>query len=469
MTLKFYLSLLSLFLFQSAYSQSSSYSIKEIGENFIFGYDEKFNPSIYKDSFQYRYLNGTFVKNKISFPFESIVFETPKSQEDFTSITTNENQFFVLNGLGIVLQLDNNGFKRIDTSSELRNNFGSVFFNYNGSIYSHGGYGFWMYHNFIVNYNFTSRQWQSIQLDSSDIPKGRAYHYGAVNKDSFIFFGGRLENTFSDEIYSLDLLKFSYKKLGRLNSGFDFSFGSPKIYTDLDSAIKLYFDNRKNKILAVDYDKLRFSVVDYPSDKLELIDVKYPLVSSNDSIYFISKNKEDRLMVGVSKRLIKKQINSWTPLLRPWDRFKNFLLIPIVIFVILLSVRLFILFKQKTKIITSTVLLQDHYLTYKGELIILKESETNIILNLIDNGSIKLTELLALEQFEKYSKQYGQGLIFDLLAGLKQKIEDNKTISQKIKIQILPNPKDKREKIVTLKGGIYPYNGLLNYIIKGII
>ena len=68
--------------------------------------------------------------------------------------------------------------------------FGSTVFKYNSEIYRYGGYGFFSSRDFIVKYDFSTNEWESIIITNNEVPKGRYDISFLLNKDKLIIMGG---------------------------------------------------------------------------------------------------------------------------------------------------------------------------------------------------------------------------------------------------------------------------------------
>ena len=147
-------------------AQRRDFPIDFISEPFFFTLDENQKPSFYSGKNHYHFQNGVFTNHSIQKPFNEIEGVKNKKQIDFEFLTHNGLKYFILKGLGIVLKVDESGFKRIDKSLELRNNFASNFFSYKENIFSYGGYGYWNYHQNLLFYNSPTLCLQQIVMVS---------------------------------------------------------------------------------------------------------------------------------------------------------------------------------------------------------------------------------------------------------------------------------------------------------------
>ena len=102
-----------------------------------------------------------------------------------------ENAFYFISRIGgTVLKLKENTITQIDNSFNHKMQFGSTVFKYNSEIYRYGGYGFFSSRDFIVKYDFSTNEWESIIITNNEVPKGRYDISFLLNKDKFIIMGG---------------------------------------------------------------------------------------------------------------------------------------------------------------------------------------------------------------------------------------------------------------------------------------
>lgn len=149
-------------------------------------------------------------------------------------IKNKEGLFMVLNGSGRLYKAETgNGriiFKRLDSTIYYGSNFGSYIFNYNDTIFSLGGYGFWKTNGLLRYYIPSRREWEIIRLNK-EVPLLTENIYDLIwydESEQKIYFGfTREENNVTKEkqpnsnlhpeVIVLDLQKKEWVHLGKLS------------------------------------------------------------------------------------------------------------------------------------------------------------------------------------------------------------------------------------------------------------
>lgn len=448
-------------------AQEKIYSLESFPSEFFFAYDSDQKPSIYTDSLHFHLTEKGFVSHPIKGFFKDIEFENQKIQKDFSLLETPEGQHMILNGLGIVIKVDENGFTRLDRSSELRNNFNAIMFYYDNKIFCHGGYGYWQYHDYIVYYNFGVQEWKSYPVSSSFKPNGRAYHFGAIAGDNYVFFGGQTQDGFLKSIERLNFLENNYEYLGTLSSDFEFANTRPLPIMPWGEGQNLYYHLTNNKLLLVDYNTLKFRLSEPVSGLFNDIDHFFPVLSANDSLYYITQVSDNkRSLVSISKKDLEAYLGDWKDLLSLWDKIKPFFLAGVYFLIFLIISRSIYLLNKKSKLIRQSVLLQGHYLNFRSDIIILEDKQLAILKYVIANGIVDINDFSKLAVFEKLSESYQKQIVAKNIDKLISVIKDSPEISKAISLKMIQDKKDRRRKILKLKGHILIYNGWFNFLVK---
>lgn len=100
-------------------------------------------------------------------------------------------------GVGRVFEIDPQTYsiRRIDKSHSHKNQFKHQPFIREGNIYTFGGYGYWIWKNYITYYDRELREWSVQNADPiSEVPSARVPHAGvyATSLDEFFIFGGNI-------------------------------------------------------------------------------------------------------------------------------------------------------------------------------------------------------------------------------------------------------------------------------------
>lgn len=125
-------------------------------------------------------------------------------------------------GVGRVFEVDPQAYQttRIDKSHSHRNQFKHQPFIREGNIYAFGGYGYWIWKNYITYYDRELQEWSVQNVDpSSQVPSARVPHTGIYSSslDEFLIYGGRIpvEKQRADDQYTArhhinDVWRFSF-------------------------------------------------------------------------------------------------------------------------------------------------------------------------------------------------------------------------------------------------------------------
>tara|TARA_Y100000385_G_scaffold204278_1_gene211626 strand:+ start:185 stop:1570 length:1386 start_codon:yes stop_codon:yes gene_type:complete len=111
----------------------------------------------------------------------------------------NDKNYFVSNGGGLVLELKENNFKRIDNSFRHKNQFRANHFAHNNALYLWGGYGLFTHKNILTFYDFNSKEWllEEIKIPETLKPRANALHM-VFNDNLYIIGGFRSKNNITN-------------------------------------------------------------------------------------------------------------------------------------------------------------------------------------------------------------------------------------------------------------------------------
>jgi len=450
--------------------QQRSYVLDSISEPFFFVLDQNSNPSFYSKDRHYHFENGRFNYHQIDNVFDSIEAVKNKSQVDFSLTQLNNKKLLTLNGLGIVIQYDENGFTRLDTSSELRNNFRSNFFTYKDNLFSYGGYGYWSYHANLLFYNDINREWNNYNVEDGFFPEGRAYAYGKAIDNKFIFFGGKMNSGYSNELIEFDFERDQYFKIGTVRKYFGDTIVAPFHEVSIDRSKSLFFSiariHRKKFLNLIDFENLTYARSFMP-DFFKDFNDRYPILKSGDSLYYITSSNNKTYLNAYPTSKILENFSNPTALIDPRDKviwFTKWFLI--AVFSLLLLRVIWVLVKRG-KVINNRVLLQANYVNFKSDLLILDDLETDVLNYLLQNQCrCALEDLFKLEVLDQYTLSYKKNLVIKSVEGLSKKLKKQPLISEKVRLKITKDPKDGRRKIIILKGNLFRYEGWFNYLIS---
>ena len=229
----------------------------------------------------------------------------------------------------------------------------------------------------------------------------------------------------------------------------------------------MYFNQTLKRLLVIDFKELKFKESNPTKGIFNNIDYNFPVLTSNDSLYYITLvNEGKRSLVSISKKDLEAYLGDWKDLLSLWDKIKPFFLAGVYLLIFLIVSRSIYLLNKKSKLIRQCVLLQDHYLNFRSEIIILEDQQLAILKYVIANGKVDINDFSKLAIFEKLSESYQKQVIAKNIDKLISIIKESPEISKAISLKMIQDKKDRRRKIVRLKGHILIYNGWLHFLIK---
>lgn len=148
-------------------------------------------------------------------------------------------------GIGTMYHIDPESYEleRLDNSHVHRNQYAHQPFFRDGTVYAFGGYGYWLWKNYITYFNTELKEWniQNVHPES-EVPGPRTPETGIYipARDEFYLFGGdmpdvnnRADDQFTGRSTLNDIWKFSFKdntwtKIGTVSSVYHYYQGSSK-------------------------------------------------------------------------------------------------------------------------------------------------------------------------------------------------------------------------------------------------
>ena len=314
---------------------------------------------------------------------------------------------------------------------------GSTIFKYNNDIYRYGGYGFFSSRNFIVKYDFTTNEWESITLKNNLVPKGRYDNSFLLNKDEFIVMGGE----------GVDPL--NRQNRNKLNDSWKFSFKNMRWNKVASDEYFKYFNslffNTKNGVGSIKGSKaylyfnedLSFKTYDVSSIILK-ISSRFKMYFFNDLYHFIVKRNNKMILMSRTK----KELFGSSTSIRHIDKNTNLKVIIVLVFfsiigLIILSIHQYLYY----------LILTPNRLKFKNYKINLSNDEHLILQEFISNQHILenniLQKILDKEQYDRSHNIRLKNIFIIELNSKLQYIFNNNTSNY---IQIQQSSFDKRYK-----------------------
>ena len=221
---------------------------------------------------------------------------------NYKAIKIKDTFYFIQNTGGLVLKLKNNVLERIDNSFNHKMQINSSIFKYNNQIYRYGGYGYFSARDFMVKFDFETREWESIKVNDDKYPIGRYDNFYTLNDHDLIVIGGRTVDKLDREKRNIlnDIWKFSFIKMKWTHL-----LNHPEISSVNSNAIKfdnniLYRDSQQIKVLSLDsYELKAFNI----SSTYLKINNNFKTHFHNNNFHFVvNRNNGDNVLIKRTKK-----------------------------------------------------------------------------------------------------------------------------------------------------------------------
>ena len=395
----------------------------EIPESIVLTYNEEGVIYLFSEK---EYYTVDILNYKLSEPnsFENNGFNI----RDFSPIKIDSAFYFISTTGGSVLKLKDNTLTQIDNSFNHKMQLGSTIFKYNNDIYRYGGYGFFSSRNFIVKYDFTTNEWESITLKNNLVPKGRYDNSFLLNKDEFVVMGG-------EGVDPLNRLNRN-----KLNDSWKFSFKDMRWNKVASDEYFKYFNslffNTKNGVGSIKGSKaylyfnedLSFKTYDVSSIILK-ISSRFKMYFFNDLYHFIVKRNNKMILMSRTK----KELFGSSTSIRHIDKNTNLKVIIVLVFfsiigLIILSIHQYLYY----------LILTPNRLKFKNYKINLSDEEYLILQKFISNQHIIENNILQkILDKEQYDRSHNIRLKNKFIIELNSKLQYlfNNNITNYIQIQ----------------------------------
>lgn len=247
--------------------------------------------------------------------------------KNFTPIRAKNKFYFVSNTGGTVLQMEKDQIFQIDNSYAHNLQHASTIFNYKNKIYRYGGYGFFSVRDFLLEYDFTTNEWETISTTSDIRPTGRFSNAHFLDEDILYIAAGTTVNKKNrnkrrelQDLWAFSFLNKTWTKKG--DSQYLRQYNNNSFL--LDAQLTTLY-NQKIYTLNVPKQEINEYQINNTSSRLN---PKFRPFSFKNSLYFvITRSTKERLLISRTKEeflgqplaniALKKKINYifWGPLL----------------------------------------------------------------------------------------------------------------------------------------------------------
>lgn len=299
----FFLALLMAFIpFKNTY-QSQQLKLPETIFNWYFNNE---NNTLYLFSNTHIYETPLNDFSKIK---KTALQTSPYILKNFTPININNHFYFIHNTGGTVLRMEKDHVFQIDNSYAHKLQLASTIFSYKNKIYRYGGYGFFSARNFILEYDFTTNEWESIATPSDARPTGRFSNAFFLEKDILYIAAGstvdeknRNKRKELQDLWAFSFLDRTWTKKGASKHLKQFNNNS----FVLDSKITTLY-NQKTYTLDVHKEEIKEYQVNNTSFRLNK---KFHPFSFENSLYFVinGNNRESLIISRTHKEFLGESI-----------------------------------------------------------------------------------------------------------------------------------------------------------------
>ena len=397
----------------------------------------------------WKYARGNWIKSTSREEIDPLV-----NHKNYSPIQVDSIYYAVERGLGQVYRFDTNGLKRIDKSFSMQNNFGHAVFEYDGQLYSYGGYGFWNYHPYFVRYSWQNSEWNLVIHENNTLPQGRTKPFFQHNDEFIYLLGGEGENGFLNDVVKVNLNSMERQTLGEIDSSFPYNT-SPWNYFELNG--EQYYLFQDLDWVKINIENNQFQMANTATRFTDHNLAANPIIY-NDSLYLFTRRNKMLLSNIISIDDFEKLFDSPQPLYAtdkkmyiPWIAL-GFLCLLFFRFLYVIG-----LWQRRKK---TSPTLQQNYLTLDKTLLILSEAEKEVLSRFILTKKIELSTLNDLPSFIEYSSSYQKKAIKETIKKLAAKLESNKRISKKLTL----NEVDSKTNTYELKGKVFIYRGWYNHL-----
>ena len=263
--------ILNLFLQSDILSESNEYTLFSHNQNFYI-------------------LKENFLLKRTLNDWQVIPHNLELESYSFKPILSQRSTYLISSGLGKVLEFKNDSIVEIDKSTFWNAKYESFNFIRKNKIYSYGGYGFYIYRNDMIFFDFASKEWFKYKMNLNNIPPPANVNFGFYDEVNDILYIGLGNNDSSNEnkLFSYDFTNDIWSEIGETG-------------VNLVSYIKSnnYFDN----LIIVGSDVYS---INFPKGIIKVHESTFPDIKSIDQIHF---NKETKEFIITRNKSMSKQLD----------------------------------------------------------------------------------------------------------------------------------------------------------------
>ena len=312
-------------------------------------------------------------------------------------VSHNDKTYLLYPGGGLLYLFADGAIKRIDRSFPHRNQYGAYFFSYKENLYLIGGYGYWQTKSIITKFNFNSGDWEIVNT-SGQIPSGIDQGTFFIHNDNLYVFdfltrtSNNQKEKKNDNLYSLNLEGFVWKKLGvtntliRSNASIKgakrfFKFNEKLLFSYTDTPEFFIADFNENTV-----EKFKDDALFYKSSG-------HSIIKKNNLIGAVqnSLTGDVRIESFSLSSLLDQNTNNQLYLYRDTEEFYRYIYFALS-FLALLIIALSLYYKK----VAQTYLLDEKSISISGSLLLLNEIEQQALSLFSQKRVVSNNELMGL-------------------------------------------------------------------------
>ena len=256
------------------------------------------NETVLGSDHQFFYVkNGDYIlkKNYKNILLDSFLFDKRYPHKSIKLVFQNDAPVIVSRGGGMVWEIQNDTFKRIDNSFDHKMTKQSTVFVHNDTIVKFGGYGYWSRRNFFTFFSEVNKEWEFYPINNkAHFPPGVSDVNSTYLNDNFYFSGGHKSDSRSPQNHTKNdnVWHFNFKEKQWTDLGIAKFAPSLKEHTlDIGNGCHLAKNEEFNNF-----------IYDYKNNKISQVKGLNPTLGfntgfvANDSLYYYRNNQ----LIGLS-------------------------------------------------------------------------------------------------------------------------------------------------------------------------
>lgn len=353
--------------------------------------------------FYFKKNNYIFKKDFNNILLDSFLFEENISTKEIKLVFKKDDPIIVSRSGGMVWEVENDTFKRIDNSYNHKMTNQSNVFVRNDTIMKFGGYGYWSSRNFFTYYSDTTNEWEYYLINQkSALPPGVSSSDMTFSNGYFYFSGGfkrdqriPMNKIINDNVWRFSFSEKTWRDLGTAK----FVSNPNEQLLDLGNGRKLTKKGSNN------WSDINNFVYDYPNNEISVINGFSSSISfengfvANDIFYKYRNNQLNG--INIASLLNNNSTKQGAMYVDTITLFKRLTRFTVIALILLFGVVLFLYSKnRKRPRVSKTGFRFDrvHYPLTANELMVLnlilynKRVESKLILKSIYDSELSVAQ-----------------------------------------------------------------------------